>query len=477
MAPKAKAKSKDWYSISVDTLRGWAIFVLLAGAAAMGYFGFRQWNQYNAEHDAAAVIDEVLVLAQRLQTESGADTYRTEYASAWEGLQQARTHFASGEFRAALELARRSRALLMSVLDALGHHGVESEAQFISVQGGVEFRSGETGEWEAARSRITLRSGDYVKTGSSGSAELMFLDGTLYTVRPNTLFAVTRTRPAGGGTGEQSIRMEYGWVNLNTSQRGGTVSTPYAEARVEQQSEASVSYDQSTASSRFAALRGGMQVATAGGATRSLQAMQQAIGTAGKISEAKAVAPAPGLLQPLDGAELNPSTTKQLELAWEAVPGVLRYALQVSRNRLFVDNVIDVDNRTKTRATLGVRGEGTFLWRVAAVSKDGLPGAWSAARELRLSAHEAGADSADKAPPTLELEDVKSYGSLFIVAGRTQPGNTVLVNGEAVTVEADGTFTKTVQVTTEGWSFVEVRARSGQGVETVRRHRVFVESL
>ncbi len=475
MAPKANPKSSDWYSISVDTLRGWAIFLLLCAAAVLGYFGFRQWNQYNVEREAASVIDEALVLAQRLQSESGAEVYHTEYTSAWDNLQQARSHFAHEEFPPALELARRSRALLVSVLDALGHHDATGEAQFISVQGSVEFRSGETGEWESARSRITLRSGDYVKTAGNGSAEIMFVDGTLYTVRPNTLFVVTRTRVAGGGTGEQSIRMEYGWVNLNTSQKAGSVSTPGAEARVTEQSEASVSYDKATLSGRFAALRGGMEVATPTG-TRNLGAMQQAVQSGGKLSDVKPITPAPVLVQPVDGTEVNLASTKQIELSWEAAAGAVRYALQVSRNRLFVDNVIDVDNRIKTRATVAVRGEGTFLWRVAAYGRDGLPGAWSQARELRISAHETKVD-ADSSPPSLELDDVKSYGSLFIVAGRTQPGNSVLVNGEAVTVQSDGGFTKTVQVTSEGWSFVEVRARNPQGKETVRRHRVFVESL
>jgi len=477
LAPKTNPKSSDWYRVSVDTLRGWAIFLLLCAAAAFGYFGFRGWSQYNVEHEASVVIDEATVLAQRLQTETGSEVYRSEYTSATDNLQQARTRFAAREFRPALDLARRSRALLASVLDALGHHGAAGEAQFISVQGSVEYRSGDAGEWETARGRVTLRSGDYVKTASNGSAEIMFVDGTLYTVRPNTMFVVTRTRTGAGGAGEQSIRMDYGWVNLNTSEKPGKVSTPGAEARVAQQSEASVSYDQATAAGRFAALRGGMEVATPAG-TRTLQAMQQAVQSGGKISEAKAITPAPVLLQPIDGSEVSLASTKQVELAWEPVGGSLRYALQISRNRLFVDNIIDTDNRTKTRATVAVRGEGTFLWRVAAFSKDGLPGAWSAPRELRVSARDAGADSADQsAVPTLELDDVKSYGSLFIVAGRTQAGNAVLVNGEAVTVESDGAFTKTVQVTSEGWSFVEVRARNPQGKETVRRHRVFVESL
>ena len=474
MAPTSKTKASDWYSISVDTLRGWAIFLVLAGAAALGYFGFRQWNQYNAEHDAAAVIDEVLVLSQRLQTETGAEVYRTEYTSATEGLQQARTHFASGEFRTALDLARRSRALMVSVLDALGHHGAAGEAQFISVQGGVEFRNGESGEWESARARVSLRSGDYVKTGSSGSAELMFLDGTLYTVRPNTLFVVTRTRDSAGGAGEQSIRMEYGWVNLNTSQRSGTVSTPVAEARVDQQSEASVSYDQSTSASRFAALRGAMEVATSGGTTRSLQAMQQVVGAGAKISEAKAVAAAPTLLAPLDGVELNPASTKQLDLAWDAVPGAIRYALQVSRNRLFVDNIIDVDNRTKTRASLGAAKEPSSAG--PAVSKDGFRALGARLANCAFRPHEVEVDSSDKAPPTLDLEDVKSYGELV----RSSPAARNRVHGagerRGVTVEADGSFTKTVQVAAEVG--VSSRwARNAQGVETMRRHRVFVESL
>jgi hypothetical protein len=127
--------------------------------------------------------------------------------------------------------------------------------------------------------------------------------------------------------------------------------------------------------------------------------MQQAVQSGGKISEVKAITPAPVLLQPIDGSEVSLASTKQVELAWEPVAGSLRYALQISRNRLFVDNIIDTDNRTKTRATVAVRGEGTFLWRVAAFSKDGLPGAWSAPRELRVSARDAGAGQAPTSRP------------------------------------------------------------------------------
>jgi hypothetical protein len=52
----------------------------------------------------------------------------------------------------------------------------------------------------------------------------------------------------------------------------------------------------------------------------------------------------------------------------------------------------------------------------------------------------------------------------------------VEVNGEQVKTNSDGSFTKTVQLTKEGWNIIEIRARNTWGTETVRRHRVFVEN-
>ena len=145
-----------------------------------------------------------------------------------------------------------------------------------------------------------------------------------------------------------------------------------------------------------------------------------------------------------------------------------RYALQVSRNHLFVDNVIDAENRAKTRATLGVRGEGTFQWRVAAFGADGLQGPWSEPRKFRVAAavRSAGGGGSEKGnanPPALDLDEIKTYGSIFMVGGHSEPGARVEVNGEQVKTNADGSFTKTVQLTKEGWNIIEVRARERLG--------------
>lgn len=468
---------RQWYTASVETIRALAALFALLVVGTLGFFGYRIWETRSLEREAAATIDQARGLIQRLEQGQGASGFDQEYHAAWTSLQEARTHYAQKDWGASLDAAKRSRALLLSIVDALRHAGRSGEAQFIAVQGGVEVRRGERGDWEEARARTVLDSGDYVKTSENGSAEVMFLDGTLYTVRPNTLLLITRSQTAEGTPGEQAIEMEYGWVNLNTSQNGSKVTTPHAEARVEQQSEATVTYDQRSATGRFAAYAGNVSVKTEDGDTRKVGELEQVSLAQGKLSEPTPLPPAPALVEPQENVELPLEQTERLVLSWEPVANAARYALQVSRNRLFVDNVIDVENREKTRATLGVRGEGSFEWRVAALTREGLRGPWSAAHHFRVASVKTSGAVEDKTPPALELDNVQSYGSIFIISGRTEPGATVDVAGDPVAVKADGSFTKTVQLDQDGWSFVEVRTRDAAGNETMRRQRVFVDTL
>jgi hypothetical protein len=471
-------KQRDWYKVEIETLKGLGIFLALVVVAVGGFFGFRWWEAQALEREAGRVIDEARVLFQQLSGERNLDSFRQEYEEAWAGIEQARTHFAEGRFRDSLERGRRSRDVLLSLLDAASNRRESGEAQFLVIQGRVEFRRGERGEWEPARSPLMLRSGDYVKTSANGSAEIMFVDGTLYTVRPNTLFLVAGTRPRRGAAGadEQSIELQYGWINLNTAQRASNVATPHAEARLEDESEGVVTYDGDKATGTFTTFRGAMEVATAG-ERRRVAALETVSQEAGALSETRQLPGTPQLLRPGENEDVDLDSRKELVLAWRPVSGAQRYALQVSRSRLFADNIIAVDNRRKTEATLGLRGEGSFVWRVAAIGGEELQGPWSAPSRFRVASIRGSAGPTVRAPPPLEIESVQSYGSIFIVSGITEPGASVWINGESVAVEADGAFTKTIQLAQQGWSFIETRASDAWGNEATRRNRVFVESL
>jgi hypothetical protein len=472
---KANSPRKDWYSISVETLRGMGLLILVVATLGLSFLGYRAFESRSLAREAGQVIEEVQRLYQRVQTEERTGTgFKNELDAAWRSLQDAQAGYSRKDYRKALESGRRSRNVLLSILDALQLPETAGQAQFISIQGEVLYRRGEGGDWKEARSRSALHPGDYVRTSENGSAEIMFLDGTIYTVRPNTQFIVSAGRKAPGGE-EQSIEMEYGWVDMNTAQSSSNVKTPNAVARVQQDSEAFVAVEKGSSDGRFGTLSGTVEVAAQGGLTRAVQPMQQVVQTGDLLSEPSPLPDRPDLLEPSDNADLDLERMRQVVLAWNPVPGAGRYALQISRNHLFVDNVIDVSNRMKTRATVGLRGEGTFQWRVAAF-KDGLQGPWSKPRKFRVASFRSGGGEKDTTPPELDLADVKSYGSIFIVGGRSEPGARIEINGEQVKTEADGSFTKTVQLSKDGWSFIEIKARDASGNETLRRHRVFVEN-
>jgi hypothetical protein len=413
------------------------------------------------------------VLFQRLRSERNSADFRTEYEAAWKGIEEARALYGRARYDDSLARAQRSRDMLLSLLDASRHNRDGGEAQFIAVQGRVEFRRADRGEWEQARGRVVLRPGDYVKTGASGSAEIMFGDGTLYTVRSDTFFLVSARTAGEQG---KKVQLQYGWINLNTAQNGSRVATPQAEAVVAEQTDAVVSYDEAKREGRFSTYRGRMEVKT-GGAVRQVAPLQSVRQTADKLSAVETLPGPPRLTQPEENADFDSDTQKQLRLGWEGVPGGERYALQVSRNRLFVDNVIDVADRRATGATLGLQGEGTFLWRVAAVAAGNVRGPWSAPGRFRVVSGRSGAGSGDKQPPELQVQSVQSYGSIFIVGGHTEPGAAVSVNDDPVTVQADGAFTKTIQLAASGWAFLEVKAVDASGNQATHRTRVFVESL
>ncbi len=477
---KADRQGKDWYSVSVETLQGWGLLLVLLVLAGIAWYFYHWYAQSTVRRDADALISQAETLRQRLDAEPRVATgFAAEYEDGTQSLREAKARLAGRDFSAARDRGKHSRDVLQSIVDALALRGGASQAQFVSLQGEVELRRGSGGEWQEARNHVQLQAGDTVRTAENGSAVVVFQDGTLYTVQPNTQLVVSPGSGGAGGGPEQSIEMQYGWVNLSTSQStGSNVKTPGAVARVKESSEAFVAVDKGTSQGRFGSYRGSMELSSNGGLTRQVGPLQQVVQTGDLLSEPKAMPARPEPVEPVDDLLLDLDATKKLVLAWQPVPGASHYALQVSRNHLFVDNLIDAGNRTKTRATLGLRGEGSFQWRVAAFGADGVQGPWSEPRKFRVASasHGGGGDKKDATPPELDLGDIKTYGSISMVNGRTEPGARVEVNGEQVALGADGSFTKAVQLDKEGWNIIEVRARNAWGNETVRRHRVFVES-
>ncbi len=392
-ADKGNRKLVDWYTVSTDSLKGWVFVVILLVLAVAGVLGYRFLDRMVLEKEVARVIEEAEDLLRTVRSEGAINSYREEYFVARRHLEEAREHEVAGALREAFRSGERSRTLLASILSTLRMRGAEGEAMFIAVQGGVQYRRGDRGSWQSARSRVALNAGDYVKTSGSGSAEIMSVDGTLYTVRPDTVLLIGRVRPAPGEERQRTINLEAGWVDLGTSQTSSRISTPQAEARVQKDSKAAITHDPERDTSSFAAYEGEVLVASSDGSSRELAALEQVSQTGRTLSRKKRLLPAPQLMAPEDNFEAVMVTEEQLALEWFPVDRAERYALQVARTRFFVQNIIDEVDRTSTLATLGLQGTGSFVWRVAAFDGEGVQGPWSGLRRFRVTTGATGEDA------------------------------------------------------------------------------------
>ena len=383
----SKSGSKYWYKVSVQTLRMWAFGLVLLVVAVLGVVGYGTLRRHFVSKQVETAMSESRRLMERLRKEDSLFNFRNEWSNARSSLEQARDQIAAGDIDAALSNAEKSRTLLLSIHERMLKH-TGGEAQFTDVHGKVEYRRGERGEWTQARSLVNLYEGDYIKTSANGSAQVMTAEGSLFTVRPDTVILVSSSRAATSSRREQTIALESGWVNLSTSRATSRIKMPDAEAQVSTRSHASFTYDSNRRVGEISAFRGRVNVTASNGETRQIEELEQVTQRGAKLAATRKLPDAPALLEPGDNLELAIETTPDITLTWEPVKGASRYALQISTNRMFVDNLIDVEDRRRPRARLGLRGEGSFVWRVAAFDSSGAMGPWSLYNRFRVTSQQ-----------------------------------------------------------------------------------------
>ncbi len=470
-----QTQERDWYSISVTSLRRGMALLGLVLAVIGGSLVYQQWEQRTRRDRAEQAIDEAGELTRELEVRDDYDQLRLEHHIAWEDLEDARAKFEAERYREALTRAHAALRELESIFD-LGQGSSGRKSQFLSVQGGVEYRRGERGAWVKARANDSLNPGDWIKTSDNGTAEFRFPDGSTYVLRHDTLVHIGSDVDS-TSNGEPVANIEFGWVEFNTAEGGSKVKTPKSEAILEGDTEATISYDPNSAEGQFTTFTGGSMVTSTSGQTQQMKALEQVEQQGEVLSAPRPVPPSPQLARPANNQEIDFDTQKELRLAWESVPRAQHYTLNVSRSQIFASNIIEDDDRRKSWARVGIRGEGIFYWRVAAYDRQGARGAWSETRSFRIASLRGIEDIEDTTPPELSIVEVQPYGSLVLVNGRTEPGATVRINDEPASVQLDGSFSKTIQMTQVGFAFITVVATDAWNNSNEVKRRVFIDAF
>lgn len=466
----------DWYLVSIERLKRIGLIALILLIAVGGYL---YWNhrRQNPQVLAERAIHGAQVALDSLASSKEFNKFKTDYVQARDHLETAKGHFASGTWPDAQTEADKSLSIAQSALARLPGQK-ESDAQFLTVEGQVQYQKA-GGDWKTAEVRTPLFNGDWVKTGGSSSAELMFSNGSLYTIGPSALLEIYALNSPGSAEKQNSVKMQIGSIEINTHEDISTVRTSGAQVVVDSKSTTQVGVDEENRT-EVVSLRGSTSVSSiSGGEAVRLAAGQQIAGSqTGELSEVTAVLPPPALQAPADNQVFQSTPNLRVSLDWADEKRATSYQLQVSRSRLFTTFEINA-TRKESRAVAQVSSEGLFYWRVASIDARGKIGPFSSSRRFRVRGLGSVVETldSDKSPPALQVKRPFNIGGQFyLIEGKAEPGASVFINDEEIAdVNTDGTFKKLVSLDKVGWNSVVIKAVDLAGNQTVQRERVYSE--
>jgi hypothetical protein len=317
---------------------------------------------------------------------------------------------------------------------------VPTVARFVSVDGSVQVKRSGTLEWVSATLATALRQNDLVRTGSGGTAEIVFADGTSVSVRPDSLITLDESSQNPASRQQRlALTIQSGEANFQTAGRGvpgsATFSTPTVRTTAERDTAGNIQVAQS-GETGLRIFRGAGQAETRTGQRIALASNEGVrVDSSGAAGAKVALPVVPQLTAPSNGTDIAyPDLGQGITLLlWNAVPQATAYRVMVDFSPSFARPLYDRRGFRGTQMELRGLEAGSYYWRVAALEPSGTEGGFSEMWRFTLS-------KAAVSPPPLAIDTLEMKGNVLHVSGRTEPGATLLLNGVALPVQPDGSF-------------------------------------
>lgn len=370
-------------------------------------------------------------------TEAGAQVFATEsiseatvnHAGALEARRQ-------GTLDGAMERAQRGIAAAgLALKISLRNRAVPAEAVLDSAAGTVQLRRPSDFDWTAIEVKALLAEQERLRTLSRSYAVVRFRDASSLRIGENAELALRRIRRDRLTRREQANVVLYGGdirtlLESDAHNRAVEVEVPGMETRIR-----SKHYwlQKDRKSTRLANYDGEIEV-TAQDATVVVRQNQGTVVTPNAPPHTPVdllSAPTPYL--PENGQIVYGTS---VDLSWEDNVDAMVYWLEVARDRELKQPLFHRTAIEGASYYLPVALQGLYYWRVSAVDGAGLPGPASEIRSFRLSW--------DSTPPYLVVRTpangYHSRDATLAIAGRTESGARLTLNGAPVPVDDEGRF-------------------------------------
>lgn len=336
-------------------------------------------------------------------------------------------------------------------------------ARIISFEGDVRIIRAATRETIVVTKETYVAAGDTVQTQSDGKAIVQMIDGSIYSVRPNSTVVIRDNSSIFGGNNVR-VSLDDGQLNVRTQDQPenteNIVEMSESETRLRSQTDASFNADSQNNTGEIRISRGSVET-TVGGAKQTIDENQFASVSSGKLTSKEKLLPAPRLLSPENSSQVVDvsGSGAGVSFAWQSDQsmGVASYHFQVARAPYFASDSMLVDRGSLSVREFRVTGlaPGTYYWRARATTRTGQTSDWSDPWRFNVVRR----DTTRKIDAG-EWDVDRVGGNIYIVSGRTLPGALVRSLGRETFAGGDGSFR--IQISTPQ-SEVAVEMSDDQG--------------
>jgi hypothetical protein len=313
-------------------------------------------------------------------------------------------------------------------------------ARIVSFEGDVRITRAATRDTIVVKQETYVAEGDTIQTQSDGRCIVQMIDGSTYSVRPNSTVVVKTSTSLFGGKNVR-VTLDDGQLNVRTDAQpddvNNIVEVADSENRLLEKTDASFNADENGGEIRIS--RGGVET-TIGGEKTTIGENEFATVNGGKLSARERLMAPPRPMQPGNSAQIvDQGGGVSVTFAWADAEGnpAANYHLQVSRLPTFASDSIMVDRGGMTAREFRLAGlnPGNYYWRVKATGRSGQTTNWNDAWKFMVvrAGERVGIDAYD-----WRVERVG--GSVYIITGRTQAGMAVRAAGRETFAAHDGSF-------------------------------------
>jgi hypothetical protein len=355
-----------------------------------------------------------------------------------------------------------------NVGDDSGQPGQQA-ASFTQFDGTVRVKKANSNLWVNADYKLPLDKGDVVQTGGDGIAQIVFADGTNYSLKQDSLIVIEENSSNQAKQTSVAVQLTTGTVDLSTATFAAgsrsQVIVAGATASFAAESSAMVHNDPRSDQHEILVKRGSGEVSRKGETVR-LADYERVTFTddSTPMAKSKEMAP-PTLIAPANMMPIFTAGATPVEFSWTPIPASQGYRLRISRNPYFTSTVYD-HKVPIAQVKVPDLGEGAYYWAVQSVDSAGKDSIESERNRFTVIAK-----GPEDVEIPLQLSPFVQHGRVIEVRGRTEPKARVMVNGQQVPVlHADGSFEFFTPPLSDGENVITITAQNSKGgVKTTQR--------